>query len=821
MRNKWVSTWGLGVGCLATLFPSMATTLERNPPAYITNAYFSDRLVQDDDSIKPSAVINVLKAYQTGTMGYFIMDVVLGEPGVHRFFIEVSNQEGEILTKLNFDPVTGGQKEENLYTVVGAVAGSLPPGMLNFKVFDRVEQQPARALNTFNILIKEWHGEKETQLASLLDGLSMVSDEAKLPLGNYQFAADFATSATSLGGEPQPALSLPPVDAGAPDRSKPPQPLSKEGSRTGKWTLFMGSFSDAGNAAKLAERIEHLGFPVQRREIDVKGQHFHRVTVGPFATPEEALTAKGRVSSATGSEGTVKSEGPVAATAALPKVESVAPPRKEVTKVDAAPPEALPKVEAVAPTRKEVAKVDAAPPPSRLAPLTPVAKSESKSEKKPQVVQLGSFAEKSQADAARKRLTALGLPTFVRESGSEAGGGFRVYAGPFPDGDEALQMKGLIEAEAGMAGEVMAMPAPVADSGPAVAPKPLPTPPAAKPAEVATTNRAEEPKAASVGPIPPRRNPPPAPVVAAPPASYVVQIFSSAAMQEAQEMANRLQKGGWPIFVKGVDVASTRRWQVFVGPFDTQRDAEEANRELADSMALAGTVEVAPEEKSSGKTPRRNEAPGSPPPSGTAPDSRSRPGSQREPVRGLGIEVASYLDVVEAKAMQERLQGLKIPASVRLQVVESVPLHQVVVGPLADATVVRNHAEMIHRVLGINAEVVSLEATSGKGGLTGREKVETLQLHLEGQKSLPKTYTVFAGFYGEAQNAERLRQRIARQGLPALGEVVTVRGKTMNSVCAGPFPAEGKARDAAEMIRRQLGVAQAVVRDSDFSGAAS
>ena len=110
------------VGLLWIAAPAAAGKYRQ--PAYISNAYFSDKMSEEGDVVRPRSVAKALRARTTGVVGYFILDLVLTTQGTHLFKVNIINNAGEKTTDLIYAPVSAPPGEElPLYTAAGAISG--------------------------------------------------------------------------------------------------------------------------------------------------------------------------------------------------------------------------------------------------------------------------------------------------------------------------------------------------------------------------------------------------------------------------------------------------------------------------------------------------------------------------------------------------------------------------------------------------------------------------------------------------------------------------------------------------------------------------
>ncbi len=135
--------------------PETALAGKYRQPAYISNAYFSDKMAeQGGETIQPMAVVKALRTRPTGVVGYFILDLILAHKGTHHLKVNIINQDGDKITDLVYAPVASPKDETlPLYTAAGAISGDFSPGLWFFKVYDRVDRGNWQPLGAFSIML--------------------------------------------------------------------------------------------------------------------------------------------------------------------------------------------------------------------------------------------------------------------------------------------------------------------------------------------------------------------------------------------------------------------------------------------------------------------------------------------------------------------------------------------------------------------------------------------------------------------------------------------------------------------------------------------
>lgn len=174
---------GVAVCIVGGMGLAFAGEKEKNPlrqPAYISNAYFSDKMVEQGDVVQPTSVVKALKSRARGVSGYFILDLVLTSSGSHHFKVSIMDRKGEKVTDLDFPPVQARQDDTlPLYTAAGGLSGTFYPGLWFFKVNDQLNGGVWDHLGTFSIMIMGTDAEKSDKSAAEGDGKTVLDVPSK------------------------------------------------------------------------------------------------------------------------------------------------------------------------------------------------------------------------------------------------------------------------------------------------------------------------------------------------------------------------------------------------------------------------------------------------------------------------------------------------------------------------------------------------------------------------------------------------------------------------------------------------------------------
>lgn len=166
-KRRWLRSlawWGwMGLIVCLALSPAQADSKRVKPyrqPAYIANAYFSDKMHQKGETMQPLSVVKALRAGSEGVSGYFVLDLVLVVSGEHHFKVDILDREGNLSTRLDYPPIQAAREEPlPMYAAVGTISGRMAPGLWFFKVFDQLDRKGWKELGTMAILVVAPSGE--------------------------------------------------------------------------------------------------------------------------------------------------------------------------------------------------------------------------------------------------------------------------------------------------------------------------------------------------------------------------------------------------------------------------------------------------------------------------------------------------------------------------------------------------------------------------------------------------------------------------------------------------------------------------------------
>jgi hypothetical protein len=161
-RKPYISTIFISLALLLCLLlpPTIAQAKSSKnsgyrQPAYISNAYFSDKIAKVGELTQPLTVIKALQNRKVGEVGYFIMDLILTHNGRHEFRVNILDKSGKKVSELNYPKVKAPKDSPYpLFTAVGSISNDIPSDHFwFFKVYDRVNGGVWHRLGIFAISI--------------------------------------------------------------------------------------------------------------------------------------------------------------------------------------------------------------------------------------------------------------------------------------------------------------------------------------------------------------------------------------------------------------------------------------------------------------------------------------------------------------------------------------------------------------------------------------------------------------------------------------------------------------------------------------------
>ncbi|MEG3639711.1 SPOR domain-containing protein [Magnetococcus sp. PR-3] len=658
-------------------------SMAQEQPAFITNAYFADKLEVKDDLVKPNTLVSVLPAQNPGMVGYFVMDVLLAQKGKHMFEIDIVDGNRRKVADMAYDPVQA-MDTEHIYTVVGSVAGSFPPGWLYFKVYDRFNGGPRIHISTFSIMAQLSRGAS----AAVASAPAAPAKPKRVATTKPSQAPVQSTVAAVV---PKPAKVTPTVTMPvAAPKADPIERAVASQAASGQYVRIGAEPFGHEKAQAIKQQVSDLGLPVSLEAVS-RG---YQVLSGPYSRNEAAEFARRFIEEQTGLPSRIKRDGE--------NIQQVQPKKHQ------------PAV---------VAKEDSL---GVFAPKTPV-----KTNGPRYMVALGSFGNQDNAKRLEKNLAKRRFAVSTEQVKSKGRTYIRVFVGPYADRQQAKQSMQTILAQFKISGviqrwntkrisrltQVAPASAPVVSKPVAVKkmPQPKPVAPVDKPTVSAPVKAAKASKSA-------RR--------------YAVQVVSYRDQPSAKRMEKRLMALGLPAYQNLSQARGRQLIRLFVGPYQSRAKAEAVQGVIKDEIGVAGSV--------------------------------IRHTASATPVVSKPARAAVQ---PKTNSWQAAIKSATPPA------------------PKAAAQP-KNFAQAI------------------------QETGETPIFSDTGRQD----YTVYAGFFSNQGNATRLRERIESQSFPAFQRQVLVRGKTMNSVCAGPFTTRGKAEQVAKILKQDMGIHRPIIRDASFSG---
>jgi cell division septation protein DedD len=199
------------------------------------------------------------------------------------------------------------------------------------------------------------------------------------------------------------------------------------------------------------------------------------------------------------------------------------------------------------------------------------------------VVNIGSFANRANAQALASKLGAAGLPVLSDPVHIATGDATRLRVGPYADRAAAEAARLRVQSAVNVGGSVIALDADAGAAKPASASAPTASSPAAPkpvvPQASPATAAASAPKPAAA----------PAPESGMS-AGFAVQLSAPAAESDANALRDRARAAGLSSFVQRIDTAGGVRYRVRVGPYADRASAESALAAINAKLGTHGIV---------------------------------------------------------------------------------------------------------------------------------------------------------------------------------------------------------------------------------------
>ncbi|MEO5377857.1 MAG: hypothetical protein H7832_08780 [Magnetococcus sp. DMHC-6] len=151
--KKFFVAWGV-VWVVLLGLPTLSWAGKYRQPAYLINTYFSDKVAQGETGVKPISVVKAFQLRSGKVTGYFVLDLLLADPGTHLFQVDIIDAKGSKITTLSFDPVQmPNEGVLPIFTAAGAVSGAFASGIWFFKVMDTLDKSAPSTLGTYAIQV--------------------------------------------------------------------------------------------------------------------------------------------------------------------------------------------------------------------------------------------------------------------------------------------------------------------------------------------------------------------------------------------------------------------------------------------------------------------------------------------------------------------------------------------------------------------------------------------------------------------------------------------------------------------------------------------
>lgn len=137
----------------------------------------------------------------------------------------------------------------------------------------------------------------EESLESEADGSPVLESDAGAPGESLESEGQPVEPPTHTSApQPTPKPAPKSVEREEPPKQPAPQKAPEPSSPADKgWWVQVASFGDAGNAARLVDKLKRSGLPARRESVTISQRTLYRVLVGPYDDKAAADAARGRV----------------------------------------------------------------------------------------------------------------------------------------------------------------------------------------------------------------------------------------------------------------------------------------------------------------------------------------------------------------------------------------------------------------------------------------------------------------------------------------------------------------------------------------------
>ncbi|OGQ94628.1 MAG: hypothetical protein A2521_06300 [Deltaproteobacteria bacterium RIFOXYD12_FULL_57_12] len=128
-----------------------AFALNYKQPAFISNLYFCNNLVQKGNSLQPDTVVSTIAANDPKAAVHLVVDLV-GNKGVHNLEVELLDMNGvQLPITLKFKPWSAAN-DDSIFRLTNRLAGTFPAGGIFLKVYDTLDNGNKTLLGVFRTM---------------------------------------------------------------------------------------------------------------------------------------------------------------------------------------------------------------------------------------------------------------------------------------------------------------------------------------------------------------------------------------------------------------------------------------------------------------------------------------------------------------------------------------------------------------------------------------------------------------------------------------------------------------------------------------------
>jgi hypothetical protein len=137
--------------CFILFLPALTKSANYLQPAFITNIYLTNSLVQKGNTLQPDIIVNALRTNDPQAVTHLVIDLV-GNKGVHNLEVEIIDMNGRLVSPVLKLNSWTAENNDAYFRVTTRLSGRFPEGGVFFKIFDTLDSGSKTMLGLFRVL---------------------------------------------------------------------------------------------------------------------------------------------------------------------------------------------------------------------------------------------------------------------------------------------------------------------------------------------------------------------------------------------------------------------------------------------------------------------------------------------------------------------------------------------------------------------------------------------------------------------------------------------------------------------------------------------